>query len=340
MSAPCPLAARKKLRPMRPKPLIPTRMVICLALSVVDRRPEASTGTLERAGRPTVRWRREQRRRHPSAAAEQPGGPAASLAGSWARPCGPHERRPPRSRVGARPAARASRWTSTTSGSTPWRRSAVDVVRHVVAAGLLGLGPQVADVDQRARRLLERVPDVGDRGGRQHARVERARAQHHLVGLRQCRHRLGRAGRVGRVDPSRWTIGPACPRSPPGRAPRRPSRGVGPEHDRLRRRRQHPADRRVEADRRDSSSSRRHEVAHRTRPGPPSSRLPSAWPASVAGPEPVLHGRGERAARLRPASATRHLRRSPGAGRPSGSRSRPVEPPSSATATTAVIRPA
>jgi hypothetical protein len=35
MSAPMPLAARKKFRPMRPKPLIPTRMVICLALSVV-----------------------------------------------------------------------------------------------------------------------------------------------------------------------------------------------------------------------------------------------------------------------------------------------------------------
>ena len=28
MSAPCFLAARKKLRPMRPKPLIPTRMVM------------------------------------------------------------------------------------------------------------------------------------------------------------------------------------------------------------------------------------------------------------------------------------------------------------------------
>ena len=42
----------------------------------------------------------------------------------------------------------------------------------------------------------------------------------------------------------------------------------------------------------------------------------------------------------RPANATRHLRRSPGAGRGEAARSRPVEPPLSATDTTAVIDPA
>ncbi len=101
-------------------------------------------------------------------------------------------------------------------------------------------------------------------------------------------------------------------------------------------------------------------VAGRTRPTA-SSRRPASSSARQKSPsvsvEPDDHQVAERVTlevargeavleRLGPdpassaASATRHLRRSPGAGTPKSRRSRPVEPPSSATLTTAVISPA
>src|SRR6266511_4040291 len=67
---------------------------------------------------------------------------------------------------------------------------------------------------------------------------------------------------------------------------------------------------------------------------PHSTRLPTACPAS--GPAPANRCWNSRAAFSSPASAASAWRRSPGGSTPRSSRSRPLDPPSSATVTTAV----
>src|SRR5450759_5251176 len=71
---------------------------------------------------------------------------------------------------------------------------------------------------------------------------------------------------------------------------------------------------------------------------PTRTRLPSAWPSS----SPAVNRCSNAPAQRLPgaASATRHLRRSPGGRTSRSRRSRPEDPPSSATLTTAVMSPA
>ena len=185
----------------------------------------------------------------------------------------------------------------------------------------------------RPARRGHRGLDLGDAQHREHARVERSGRQHDLVGLTRspraprrwpARRRARCSTRfTGAPRPSDSTATWPTTASPPMSAFR--VTGVdGGGHDPARGAEQ-PA-RLVE---------RGGEVAERL--GQPddhqvAERVPGELAASRTGAR-------TRPATVRPpgASATRLLRRSPGAGTPRSRRSRPDDPPSSATLTTAVI---
>ena len=150
----------------------------------------------------------------------------------------------------------------------------------------------------------------GDAQHRQHARVERAGREHDLVGGGDRGDRVGRRRRVGghELDPADRPALFATATWPS--ISRRPL-DVGLQHDRLGRRRQHPARR------------RRSEPAGLVeRGGEVAERLGEPDEHEVAERVAVELAVARSGARTRPAtrrsssaSATRHRRRSPGAGR-------------------------
>ena len=169
VGAPLLRAARKKLRPMRPNPLMPTRTVIVALVW---------PPSVSRSARSDV-TRGDRARAQQRAASASP-----SSSGSWARPFGPGDR------------AR-----TTVAMPTAPVGSAVGLAQHDV-----GLDAVVAQRAARARRRRsrrsrgagaagcrrsttcaadagDRVADRGQRERGEHARVQRARAEHDLVGL-------------------------------------------------------------------------------------------------------------------------------------------------------------
>ena len=164
--------ARRKLRPIRPKPLIPTRTVMALRL------PRA-TGHAPRRRIPRRATSCHRTGAHPS----RPASASASLPGSWTRPAGSvstgsvHDRDPTPCRGPSRPRCRTAPGRPGPRGR-PGRR---DVAPHVVARGLGDLGPQVADEDPLGRARGDGLGHARHGGGGQHARVQRARADHDLV---------------------------------------------------------------------------------------------------------------------------------------------------------------
>ena len=224
---------------------------------------------------------------------------------------------------------------STTSTSSAIRvgDERLDVVGQVVALGLAGLGRDVADVDAERGRGGDGGPDL--------------------------RHEDGRAGRSCRGCPGRAR--PGRPRRSPrsasragahvARARARPARCRAPRMIRDWPATSVPSRRRAwsvsgvpEAGTTVPRTARTRFISRTASSKSPSSiafiaamrRLPTAWPARLPSSSPKRYWSSSPIAGSVSASATRQLRMSPTAGMPSCSRRRPVEPPSSATVTTAV----
>ena len=189
----------------------------------------------------------------------------------------------------------------------PGRRVAASAAWTSAAASA---GSRLVNSEPGASTIWSAARDgVGDRRGRRARRAGRARSR-----------------RIRSVE--FWTA--TWPSTTP------PST-VGLEHDRLRRGRQDPADRAERVDRRSSSAGSQspvdlgepdeHEVAERVTVELARARSGARTPAPTASWSTPSSA----------ASATRHLRRSPTPSTPRSRRSRPVEPPSSATLTTAVM---
>ena len=267
-------------------------------------------------------------------------GPSPTRPGSCGQPVGSrHVGRAPARRPSARirvvvdREARRRRRTGSVSTRAPWSSTAAQVVGGVEPGGLGQLRAQVRhlhDPGRRARRTAARSPATHSTG--EHARVERARARGP-----PGRRRAMAATRVG--VRRRRRPGTSSTRADAARAGRRPRPGPRPAR---RRRRpsarparcvagQHPADRAEQAaglvERGGEVAERlgeadEHEVAERVA-------------LELAAAEAVLERRRPRRCRRRRARRGT-ARMSPGGGTPRSRRSRPDEPPSSATLTTAV----
>ena len=115
------------------------------------------------------------------------------------------------------------------------------VVGGVEPGGLRDLGPQVRNLHDPASSGDDGGAQVAHAQHGQEARVERSGRQDHLVGRRDRRDGLGRRGGVARHE--------LDPTDPPGAVLHRDlaldgfALDVGLQHDRVRRRREHPADR-------------------------------------------------------------------------------------------------
>ena len=241
-------------------------------------------------------------------------------------------------------------------GSAPRRpaRPVRRVVEEACRPGRRGRAPPAGGRCRRGRRSRFSVARFATWTTRPGARARRPRGSRARTATARCSCRAtrraddlvgardrGRARRDTRARPSgtsRHVVNArAVPRfgdrDLPGHAA---LADVGLQRHRLGRRRQHPADRAEQRARpRRARPARSPSVSAR----PTSTRLPSAWPASSPAPK-----RCSNAARPR-AVVARRARRRHCAGRRARAtsrsrRSRPEEPPSSATLTTAVISPA
>ena len=210
--------------------------------------------------------------------------------------------------------------------------------------GLPRLRRQVEDDQPPGHGAVQRGGELGHQQVRQHAGEPRARAEHHPVGVEHRAHRLGHRGRVGRQQRDRPHLARragAC-RLPADRADLLGPAGSAPTTS--------------------ATMSSGTAAIGSTRPPVPSSlptqsrpatvspsrshsatmsRLPTAWPASSRSPpnrccttllQVVPHSSS-------PHSAASAIRRSPGGRTPKSRRSRPLDPPSSATVTIAVSSP-
>ena len=228
-------------------------------------------------------------------------------------------------------ASRAAPSARTTSTGTPCSAERLDKPGDVEAGRLGQLLTQVGDIDAssptwraRASRML------GHDAGGEHAREQRPGAEHDLVGRADRLQHRRRRGGVGRDERDRGDL-PAPRHLAPARRPRRSAvcalsttaaSVAGSTRPTAPRTRQAPRPRRRSRRSADAIAAMQ--------------QVPEGVARELAGTKAVLERVAERASP--PASsAPMQRRRSPGAGMPSSSRRRPLEPPSSATETTAVI---
>ena len=204
----------------------------------------------------------------------------------------------------------------------------IDVGGDVVAGRLGQLRSEVADVDLGGLGGRQRLADSGHGHDGEHAGEQRARSEDDLVGGANGVDRAGRRFGVRRHDRDSADAAAlpsaTCPSTSP-RAPM-PLSTTGPAvagSTRPTAPRSRPA----------SSSASRKSPVEAGQAG--DHEVAEGVAIELAGVEAVLEGLAQTESAA--ASAPRQRRRSPGAGMPRASRRRPLEPPSSATETMAVI---
>src|SRR5690606_36901641 len=189
MSAPCSLAARKKFRPMRPNPLIPTR--IAMSHLWVGCSPQPLTaGTGDDTSRSAPQAPTRSVVQQPLEGATQP----LRVVRATVRAGDPGGHRV-LDAVGATDRVRV---VEHDVGVDPVAQEHGDVVRHLEPLGLGHLRLQVAHVHQLTPCGAHRVADAVDLGRGEHAGEQRAGPEHQLV---RAADRLDRIG--ARLDSGR-----------------------------------------------------------------------------------------------------------------------------------------